>query len=321
MNARASQGSEGTGATVVTSQKVRPGRTEEYQRWQERTDRAVRDFEGFEGTEQYPPDSEEENEWVVVFRFSRIDQLTMWLRSSVRRKLLDEGSALFEEPPTQEVLSGGAPVREAVTAVISHEVRPGREADFARWQQKILRAQQKCPGFMGSELFEPVAGIQDNWVVVFRFDTRQHLDEWLGSDARGKLLDEGREYFSTYDVRKITSPFSGWFRFGEGEQEGVPPNWKQAMSVVLALYPTVMILNLTVGRGLDSLGTPGYLALFIGNVLSVSALTWLMMPLVNRVLAFWLLPGRARTVGVHVAGAALVAACYALLIVVFGLFT
>ncbi|MFC3573379.1 antibiotic biosynthesis monooxygenase [Streptomyces yaanensis] len=322
MNASANRDSGGAGATVVTSQKVVPGCEEDYQRWQEQVNRAVRDFEGFEGTELYPPDSPEDNQWVVVFRFSDVDRLTAWLRSGTRRQLLHEGRELFEEEPSQEVLRGGQRPQEAVTAVISHDVKPGRERDFVGWQDKILKAQERYPGFMGSELFAPVEGIQDRWVVVFRFDTREHLDQWLESDVREKLLTEGRDYFAGYDVREIASAFSGWFRFGEGEQAGVPPNWKQAMSVLLALYPTVMVLNLTAGRALTDAGVPGYLGLFISNVLSVAILTWFMMPLVvNRALAFWLAPDRPRSRRVDMAGAAVVAVCYAALVALFGLTT
>ncbi|MFK4227052.1 antibiotic biosynthesis monooxygenase [Streptomyces sp. NPDC019890] len=320
MSTRAS-GDPGGSATVVTSQKVRAGLDDDYKRWQEKTNQVVRGFDGFQDTELYPPASGDENEWVVVFRFSRIEQLTTWLDSGERRQLLDEARPLFDGTPTQEVLAGGTPAEDVVTAVISHDVLPGRERDFMRWQDKVLKEQEKHPGFMGSELFKPVEGIQDRWVVAFRFDTREHLDGWLNSEAREKLLDEGRDSFRSYDVRKIGSAFGGWFRFGEGTDEGIPPNWKQAMSVVLALYPTVMILNLTVGDWFNDMGMPGYVALFFGNVLSVSILTWLLMPLVNRAFAFWLLPSRARSVRVHVAGAAIVAVCYLVLIVVFGLTT
>ncbi|XVQ10892.1 antibiotic biosynthesis monooxygenase [Spirillospora sp. CA-255316] len=319
MGARANDGS--AGATVVTSQKVLRGCEDDYRRWQEGVNRAARGFDGFEGTESYPPESGVSNEWVVVFRFSRVDQLSAWLTSGTRRRLIDEGRGLFEEEPAQEVLSGGAPAREAVTAVVSHEVRTGREDDFLQWQQKTLKAQEKFPGFMGAELFEPVEGIQDRWVVIFRFDTREHLGQWLESDVRQRLLDEGADYFAEYDVHEIESAFSGWFRFGEGPREGAPPNWKQAMSVLLALYPTVMVLTLTVDREVSNAGAPLYLGLFISNVLSVSILTWFMMPLVNRGLAFWLLPGRARSRRVHIAGTALVVACYVLLIAIFALAT
>ncbi|MFI2367645.1 antibiotic biosynthesis monooxygenase [Streptomyces sp. NPDC018833] len=320
MSTRASRVPGGS-ATVVTSQKVRAGRDDDYKRWQEKTNQIVRRFDGFQGTELYPPASEAENEWVVVFRFSGVEQLTAWLDSSDRQQLLDEGRPLFEGTPTQEVLTGGTPVEDVVTAVISHDVRPGREREFMRWQDKILKSQERHPGFMGSELFRPVEGVQDRWVVAFRFDTREHLEGWLDSEDREKLLEEGREYFRSYDVRKIGSAFSGWFRFGEGTEEGIPPNWKQAMSVVLALYPTVMILELTAGDWFDNLGIPGYIALFISNVLSVSILTWLLMPLVNRAFAFWLLPGRARSRRVHVAGAVVVAVCCLVIITIFGLTT
>ncbi|MFI9271490.1 antibiotic biosynthesis monooxygenase [Kitasatospora sp. NPDC052896] len=309
------------GATVVTSQRIRSGREGDYQRWQERTNRTVRGFDGFESTESYPPGPGEENEWVVVFRFSHIDQLTAWLNSSARRRLLDEGAELFEETPKQEVLGGGKATRDAVTAVISHDVRSGREKDFVRWQKKITGVQEGFPGFMGSELFSPVKGIQEHWVVVSRFDTREHLEEWLGSEVREKLLEEGRQYFSAYEVRKVGSAFSGWFHFGEKASEGAPPNWKQAMTVLLALYPTVMVLNLTVGRVLDSQGVAGYLALFISNMLSVSILTWLLMPLVNRGLGSWLEPRRNRSLRGQLGGVAVVVIGYLLLIAVFGLTT
>ncbi|MEU0633287.1 antibiotic biosynthesis monooxygenase [Streptomyces sp. NPDC005989] len=320
MSTRASPDPGGS-ATVVISQRVRAGRNDDYRRWQEKTNEVVRGFDGFQGTEMYPPASGDENEWVVVFRFSRLEQLTRWLKSAARQQLLDEGLPLFDGPATQEVLSGGTPTDDVVTAVISHDVRPGHEQDFLHWQSKILKEQEKQPGFMGSELFRPVKGIQDRWVVAFRFDTREHLEAWLASDARRRLVEEGRGHFDSYDVRKIGSAFGGWFRFGSGPQEGVPPNWKQAMSVVLALYPTVMILELTAGDWFKHLGVPGYVALFLSNVLSVSILTWLLMPLVNRALAFWLLPGRARSVRVHVAGAAVVTVCYLVIITVFGLTT
>jgi uncharacterized protein len=320
MGAGASRSPGGDSATVVTSQRVRTGHVDAYKRWQAKTNEVASTFEGFEGEELYPPASGQENEWVEVFRFSHVHQLTAWLDSDARQRLLDEAGPLFEGPPAQEVLTGGTPAaQEAVTTVVSHEVPPGRERDFEHWQDKVLKAQERFPGFMGSELFKPVHGVQDRWVVAFRFDTRAHLEEWLASDARRKLLDEGRDYFTTYDVRKIGSSFGGWFRFGEGAQQEVPPNWKQAMLVLLALYPTVIVLNLTLGRGLTHLGVAAYLGLFISNICSVAILTWVLMPLVNRGLAFWLLPERAGSPRVHLAGVALVVACYVVLLIVFAL--
>ncbi|MEU7893666.1 antibiotic biosynthesis monooxygenase [Nonomuraea sp. NPDC049152] len=316
-----SHGLGGRGATVVISSRVRQGRDNDYERWQDKTSEIARGFPGFESAELYPPVADGQNSWVVVFRFSSIDLLTTWLNSEVRRQLLDEVRPMLEEPASQEVLAGGTSPQDAVTAVISHDVRPGRESEFVRWQEKFGRAQEKFQGFMGFEEFEPVSGIQDRWVVLLRYDTREHLDEWLESDTRKKLLEEGRDYFVDYDVRKVPSAFSGWFRFDSEAGEGLPPNWKQAMCVLLVLYPTVMILTLTVGHVFEAAHLPGYLAMFMSNVLSVAVLAWFAMPLVNRVFASWLIPGRAVSARVNLAGAAVIVLCYALSIAVFGLIT
>ncbi|WP_055589222.1 antibiotic biosynthesis monooxygenase [Streptacidiphilus griseoplanus] len=320
MKGDASRGVPDESATAVLSQRVRADRVDDYRHWQDRTTEAARGFDGFEGTEVYPPHGAG-GDWVVVFRFTRLDQLTAWLESPERSALLEEGRPLFETPPTHEVVAGESATQDVVTAVVSHRVLPGRERDFARWQSKIERVQERFPGYMGAESFEPVPGVQQNWVTVFRFDTRDHLDAWLDSEARKRLLEEGRRYVASFDVRKVGSSFGGWFRFGGDARAVLPPKWKQAMSVLLALYPTVMVLTLTVGGVLKDAGVPGYAALFISNILSVSILTWLLMPLVNRVLGFWLVPAGTAPRRVHIAGTAAVVACYALLLVVFGLTT
>jgi antibiotic biosynthesis monooxygenase (ABM) superfamily enzyme len=304
---------------VVLSQQVRRGRERDYRRWQDRMTELARGFDGFGGTEVYPPAEGAEGEWVVIFRFERVDQLAAWLESPERGRMLEEGRPLFEAPPVQEVLAGEPPEQNAATAVISHRVTPGREPQFVRWQAKLRKVQEKFPGYMGSELFRPVPGVQENWVSLLRFDTQEHLEGWLTSEARRRLLDEGRGAYASYDVRRIGSAFGGWFRFGRDTGgTGVPPNWKQAMSVILGLFPTVMVLGLTVGKALQAARVPGYLALFISNVLSVSILTWAVMPLINRVLGFWLVPRSAAPGRTHVLGVLAVVLGYAALLALFG---
>ncbi|MFB7667090.1 antibiotic biosynthesis monooxygenase [Kitasatospora sp. NPDC056138] len=306
-------------ATVVLSQKVRKDREADYRHWQDRMTTLARGFDGFSGTEVYPPGESAEGEWVVVFRFGRIDQLTAWLDSPERGRMLEEGRPLFEGPLTQEVLVDEPPAQAAVTAVISHRVTPGREPRFVHWHAKLQKVQEKSPGYMGDELFRPVPGVQENWVSVVRFDTQEHLETWLASAARRKLLAEGRDAYASFDVRQIASAFGGWFRFGRDTGAAdIPSNWKQAMSVVLGLYPTVMVLNLTVGKVLQAADVPGYLALFISNVLSVSILTWVVMPLINRALEFWLVPGPAAPGRTHVLGTLVVASAYVALLALFG---
>lgn len=154
--------------TVMISLKVRDGREDDYWSWQE-----------------------------------SVNDVAAWLNSSACQELLDKGRSLFDGPARQEVLARQAPPRDVVTAVVSHVVRPGREQGFIRWREKARRAQERASGFIGFELFRPVPGIQVNWVAMLRFDTRKHLDEWLQSDTRNKLLEEGRDHFADYDLQLL----------------------------------------------------------------------------------------------------------------------
>ncbi len=302
-------------ATVVLTQKVRTGRESDYQRWQDRLTALARDFPGFDGQEVYPPSEGAKGEWIVTYRFAHTGQLTTWLNSAERQGLLEEGRSLFEGPETQEVLVGEPPVQKGVTVVVSHHITPDREADYLQWQHKLEKVQAKFPGFLGLELFRPVPGIEENWVVVFRFDTRENLENWLGSEARRKLLDEGHDAVGSYEVRRVGSAFSGWFGVeGDTEKGAVPPNWKQAMAVFLAIYPTVVLLSRTVNNWLMAAGLPIFAMLFISNIVSVALLSWALMPLVNRLLRFWLAPAPTAGTRTDVLGAVVVAvSCMALL--------
>lgn len=198
-------------ATIVISHRVREGRGADFEGWQERVTRAASAFPGFETTEVIPPSPGVQEDWVTVFRFASAPELKAWLDSPERRDLLAEAEPLFESPPVVQVLAGAETAQQAVSAVVSHRVRPGREAEFERWQKRVTAAERAFEGFMGSELFKPVPGIQDDWVAVFRFDSRQHLDAWLGSEERQRLLEEAPPLFESYDVREVGTSFGGWF--------------------------------------------------------------------------------------------------------------
>lgn len=306
----------GRSATVVVSQVVRPGKADEYAAWQQDVTETVGDFPGFQGTEVFPPVAGVQDEWVVLYRFDTSEHLLGWMNSDAREAVLDRGRDLLQSPATQQVLAGGTEAPRAVTAVVSHHVRPDQERDFLKMQARMEAAQRTFPGYQGSETFRPIEGIQDDWTIVFRFDSRENLERWMQSPERRDLLQESAK-FSDYQVRTVGSSFGSWFRFESTDDAPTTPNWKQAMSVLLALYPTVMVLTLTTGRWMNDAGVPVWLAMFVGNVLSVAALTWLAMPAVTRVLRVWLRPHVSRRI--QALGVAAVVAGYGLSLLVFAL--
>ncbi len=318
MATRSPHSATGTGAsaTVVMSQRVRPGREDDYVAWQEKMDGAARRFPGFKGTEVVPPVAGAQAEWVVVFRFDTSEHLRAWSDSPERAGLLAEGRPLFAGPAAQQVLAGEQATKP-VTAVISHRVSPDEEAEFLEYQNRLEEAERAFPGYQGTEVFRPVAGVQEDWTVLFRFDSKEHLDVWMCSEERRRLLEDAPG-FEDYDVRTVGNAFGSWFPLSDASQAPPAPNWKQAMTVLLALYPTVMILYYTLGAWLDDARLPLWLAMFVSNVASVAALTWLLMPGVTRALRFWLQPA-ASSQRRQAFGVAAVLAGYAISLLVFAL--
>jgi uncharacterized protein len=272
-------------ATVVITQCLWPGREAEFRRWQDDVDEAAAAFAGFLGTEVTPP-GDTRAEWSVVYRFDGTTNLKRWLDSGTRRDLLSRGADLFEQPPTQHVLIDERD-DSTVTVVVSHPVAAGSEEDFIAWQHCMTEVERTFPGFRGSDLHRPVPGIQDEWTIVSTFDSAEHLNHWLDSPARQALLAEG-ESFKDFEVHRIANPYGSWFAAGQRGRDGEAASWKTALSVLVGLYPTVVILTL----GITEIwpGAQLWASLLVGNILSVSLLTWVVMPIVTRALRFWLEP-------------------------------
>ena len=304
-------------ATVVIAQHVRPERKDEYLRWQAEISDLCRTFPGFEAMEVVPPVPGIQDDYVVVFRFDSFPHLDAWLRSDARKALLARGENLFAGDARQQVVAGSRPPTRGAGIVVSTRVKPGRENEYREWQGKIDAEAARFPGFLGNEVFAPVPGVQEEWVVVVRFDSAEHLQGWLLSDARHRLIDQAARLWDEARVESLSGGFPGWFAPGAAGpgQPAFPPDWKQAMIVLLTLYPTVMLLSLFLSPWLAGLPMPW--ALFISNVVSVVILTWLIMPYVNPLFGFWLIPSPSRSGLVEALGTGAVILGYAVALIIF----
>jgi antibiotic biosynthesis monooxygenase (ABM) superfamily enzyme len=296
---------------------MKQGRRDDIRRWQEDVNRAVSEFTGYLGNDVAA--SAEADEWTVIYRFDSKSHLESWLDSPERGEMLGRGAEFFDGPVSQHVLVREAEA-DAVTVVVAHPVARADEEEFIAWQQRVTDAERQFAGFRGAELFRPVPGVQDEWTALYRFDTDEHLNAWLESPQRERLLDQGKR-FKEFKLHRISAPFGSWFEPPQGEGGGeAPAQWKTAISVLVGLYPTVVLLTLAI----TAIWPTGelWVALLIGNILSVSLLTWVVMPVVTRALRFWLTPedGRA-SARLDAIGAAVSAAFLAFAACIFWLIT
>ncbi|WP_319455701.1 MULTISPECIES: antibiotic biosynthesis monooxygenase [unclassified Mycobacterium] len=81
----------------------------------------------------------------------------------------------------------------AATVIIGQKVRPGQEQEFESWQQGMNRESSKYPGFIAAEINPPTA-VQSDWVVVYRFDSVAHVQAWINSSTRQRLIERGRPF-------------------------------------------------------------------------------------------------------------------------------
>jgi len=270
--------------TVIVTRRVKPGAERDFQRWNDRVLFAVKRFDGYLGSEVQSPDAAHPGEWVTVYRFTSAANLDAWLASPQRASLMREGEGLLEGPAReQRLVEPAAGATGAVTAVISQRVRSGAEDEFHNLHAEIVRRMRGFDGFLRSEVSEPVPGVQDDHVIVFSFRSRSDLDRWLTSDERREITSGLQPMLEGERTLNVVGGFGGWFA-GGGDRE--PRRWKQAVAVLIALFPTSFTL-----RGLQRWllpDAPWVPALIVTNLLVIVLLTWVLMPPITRWLGGWL---------------------------------
>jgi uncharacterized protein len=321
----AGKGQDGAGpaaagsVTAVTQTRAREGMAEEFARRQQKIGAEAAEFPGFLEQNVIPPTPPVQSDWVIVQRFASADAASAWLRSEQRTRLLNEAQPLLVgRDDVHLVRDDRAGVRPApVSAVISTRLKPGQEPVYRRWEQRIAAAQARSPGFQGYRFEPPILGVQDDWLAILRFDTESNLQAWLDSPERKKLLEEAAPFVEEYHARVVRTGFEQWFP-PAGDRGARPTAWKQNMIVLLLLYPVVFLFGLAVQTPLlmRLAGLPFWLALFIGNVVSVVLLNWL-VPWVSGYFGWWLAPAGKAGGRIDLAGTALVLALYGLLLFVF----
>jgi antibiotic biosynthesis monooxygenase (ABM) superfamily enzyme len=115
----------------------------------------------------------------------------------------------------------------------------------------------------------------------------------------------------------VPSGFGAWF--AGLTTDGTPlPHWKMALTVLVGLYPTVMLLSLFLTPHTARFGLA--VSLLIGNMASVSILEWLGTPLViTPLLGRWLTANRKEDWSYSLLGLVLIVAALAVMTFLFTL--
>jgi antibiotic biosynthesis monooxygenase (ABM) superfamily enzyme len=174
-----------------------------------------------------------------------------------------------------------------VSTVVVQRVPADRVQHFLECQRGLTQAAESFPGYRGTELYPPADARQEEWVAVIHFDDHESLERWIDSPVRAEWIKRLRDEIGDFQLKTLPSGFGAWFAGLETGPKGEPPpSWKIALTVLLGLYPTVMVLALLIGRQLSPLGMA--VSMLISNTLSVALTQWVVIPPLMNALGPWL---------------------------------
>ncbi len=192
---------------------------------------------------------------------------------------------MMKKPTTNKAVKSKQD-EEGVTGCFCHHIKPGCEASFKNWHKQLIATQQTFTGFIKTECFRSGMGGKNEWIDFSVFKTQKNLEAWLRSEEREEIISKLKPWVKEMYYHQLSSGFDSWFI--QSNRIQVPANWKIALTVVLGLYPTVMFIAYFINPQLS--GLPFAATMLIGNFISVAALQWMVMPMLNYLLSPWLLP-------------------------------
>lgn len=173
-----------------------------------------------------------------------------------------------------------------VTVVVTRDVVPGRERDFDEWVHLVVSEAVRFGGLGASVITPDARSTPARRVVVCRFANEDSVRAWEGSEERKRLMQEA-EAFSTPHFQRATG-LETWFTLpGEGAMVP-PPRWKMALVTLIGIYPPVVALLALVVPRVEA--WPLLARAAVIPLVLVPLLTYVIMPLLSRLLRLWLYP-------------------------------
>ena len=307
-------------ALFTTKVRVDPHEAMHFIAWQSKFNATIATFPGFVSLEITSSPEISPTSWTITERFHNRETFTAWYESPERKQLIrDLKTCLINrniapnDPPCFVEAQFNEQQKKNVTEVIVTRVKPDQDEAYRKWIAHIHQLEAQFPGFAGTYVQAPRKGERGHWITLLKFDTPEHLDNWLSSPERQKALLEAQPLIETIENHHVISPYAGWFATPLNLE--VPPAWKQTMLVLLVLFPIVMLEIYYLSPFIS--GLPLSIATFIGNALSVSLIAWPMMPLAIQGLRWWLFPKEENRKSTQWKGIGIVLALYLIEIVIF----
>jgi antibiotic biosynthesis monooxygenase (ABM) superfamily enzyme len=178
-----------------------------------------------------------------------------------------------------------------VTTTVTRRIKPGHEAAYEGFLVGIIGAARAFPGHLGVEVFRPAPGQGGEYRTVYRFDSVAHLRGWLESAERAAWLARAEPHVAGPMRTQVLTGLEGWFTLPTQPGLPPPPRYKMALVTWVTIFPLITLVVVAIAPLVGSWPLVARLAFTTG--VTVSLMTWVVMPRMTRLLHRWLYPDPA----------------------------
>jgi antibiotic biosynthesis monooxygenase (ABM) superfamily enzyme len=176
-----------------------------------------------------------------------------------------------------------------VAAVIRYTVKPGARFEYEDWLKRIDPLARMFPGYQGRNIFPPDLG-SETYTIILRFDTVEHLRDWLISDTRENFMKEVEPFLARKEEVDIETGLESWFGSPTISTQRHAKPYKRYLLMLLALFPLVVVIPWLLTPLFEAapfLDGP-YIRSLLQAALIVGLVTFVILPRYKRVTAGWL---------------------------------
>ena len=243
-------------------------------------------FQGCFNAELLAPIPNIREEWITLIQFQDEHLLRHWLNSEEYDRAISRLET-YIKTTRRQFLSN---FNQQVSFLITTTLRPENEEKWLSWNDKIHEVMTSFPGFVGSDI-QPSSikqkGENKTWIVNFQFDNLENLRNWIDSPERARLIEEGSDLYESSVVSQVSSGFGSWFNMKSKEGTSVA-GWKMPYVVEMALYPLLVAQAVLTPFVNEWFGFP--VGLLINSFYGCFLMHFFLVPWVQKLFNFWLLP-------------------------------
>ena len=178
---------------------------------------------------------------------------------------------------------------DGAAVVITHRVRGDKHGEYERWLEEIAPHARASIGYLDWHIVRPIPEVTQTYTVIIRFDTTEHLKDWMQSGERSRLIEKVQPLFVGADDFYISSGLDFWFT-PAGAKARLPVRWKQYLLTWSAIYPLALAVPFAVSPALRLMGVPTSLPITTLAVTAVVVflMVYAVMPRYTRLVQRWL---------------------------------